>query len=221
MTSTTPLKVLITAGPTRAPIDSVRFLSNRSSGRLGSEIAKAAQKHGCDTKLLLGRGADANFKNIPVEIIDFETNSDLYQALNDQIEWFDILIMTAAVVDFIPSKIFNNKITKAASNTTLELKPSMDLLENISSKKKTHQFICGFALQEKSKLKKDALNKLKNKNLDAIVANTLDSMESSKIHSPSIYWADGSENKPSKGVAVEKTQFSNWLITQLLNRIKK
>lgn len=213
------IKVLITAGPTKEPLDPVRFISNRSSGRLGTEIALASHNTGCSTKLLIGSGSNYNYQNLPFPTLPFETNNDLSNLLEKHSEWFDLLIMSAAVVDFIPIKKPEAKIIRDPDlNYSINLKPSPDLLAKISKNRKKNQYICGFALKEIPSLESDAVKKLKNKKIDAIVGNSLKSMEGSLIHDPFIYWQDESKSFISKKKSIEKKEFADWLVNELLNK---
>ena len=161
------LNFLISAGPTREPIDPIRFISNYSTGYLGYEIAKAAKKQG--HKVVLVSGPVALKKPVGIKRIEVMTAREMLEALKKNIEWADCLIMTAAVSDFRPKIIQKNKIKKKTSISTLQLIKNPDILKCLNAHRKGKIFV-GFALETEN-LHKNALAKLKSKGLDLIIAN--------------------------------------------------
>ncbi len=163
---------LITAGPTYEMIDPVRFIGNFSSGKMGFEIAKQASSLGAKVHLISGPSNEIiDDKNISLERI--LSADEMYKACMKIFPSIDICIMSAAVSDFKPVKSFNNKIKKSSSKfNKIDLVKNKDILKDLSSIKKENQKIIGFALETKNELD-NAKNKLKNKNLDAIVLNSL------------------------------------------------
>ena len=163
---------LVTAGPTYEMIDPVRFIGNFSSGKMGFEIAKQASLLGAKVHLISGPSNEIiDDENISLERI--VSADEMYKACMKIFPSIDICIMSAAVSDFKPVKSFNNKIKKSSSKfNKIDLVKNKDILKDLGSIKKENQKIIGFALETKNELD-NAKNKLKNKNLDAIVLNSL------------------------------------------------
>ena len=163
---------LVTAGPTYEMIDPVRFIGNFSSGKMGFEIAKQASSLGAKVHLISGPSNEIiDDENISLERI--VSADEMYKACMKIFPSIDICIMSAAVSDFKPVKSFNNKIKKSSSKfNKIDLVKNKDILKDLGSIKKENQKIIGFALETKNELD-NAKNKLKNKNLDAIVLNSL------------------------------------------------
>lgn len=159
-------KILISAGPTYEDIDPVRFIGNRSSGKMGYAIAKAAFLRGGDVTLVSGPSS----QNIYPEIKTLKVRSavEMEKAVKKEIDKNDLLIMSAAVSDFRPSKTSSNKIKKGKGSLDLKLEMNVDILSSIKSRKTK---VVGFALETQNELS-NANKKLKEKNLDMIVLNS-------------------------------------------------
>lgn len=167
----TPSKnILITAGPTREPIDPVRFLSNHSSGKMGYALAKAAIEAGHEVTLISGP-VDIAPPN-SVDLISIETTEELSKQVLKQIKKHDCLIMAAAPADFSPELIENKKIKRKDSSLKISLKPTNDILKAVSKIRRKNQIIVGFALETNNHLE-NGLKKLSEKKLDMIVINKL------------------------------------------------
>jgi len=164
-------KILITAGPTREPIDPVRFLSNISTGYMGYELARlASRRKTYDITLISG---PTDFKPpASVKFIRIETAIQLYKNVHRELKKNDILIMTSAVSDFRPAVVYKKKIKKEKV-LTLKLVKNPDILGSISKKERKGKIIIGFAL-ETDNILASARKKLKNKKLDLLIANKLD-----------------------------------------------
>ena len=161
--------ILITAGPTVEPIDPVRFISNRSSGKMGCSIAKAARFRGAEVTLVTGN-ITAKCPS-GVELIKIQTAEEMHKAVTDLSRSFDIIIKTAAVADYKPMCISEHKIKKSNKKIAIELEPTKDILADLGKKKKKEGFfIAGFAAETENFIE-NATAKLKNKNLDIIVIN--------------------------------------------------
>jgi phosphopantothenoylcysteine decarboxylase/phosphopantothenate--cysteine ligase len=167
MTHKRSLKFLISAGPTREPLDPVRFISNCSTGYLGYQMALAAKRQG--HKAILVSGPVSLKKPLGVKTINVTTARQMLQALRKNIEWADCLIMTAAVSDFRPKKVHQNKIKKNGFKSNLELVKNPDILKCLKAHKKNKIYI-GFALETEN-LRENAKTKLRDKGLDVIIAN--------------------------------------------------
>ncbi|MEW6661666.1 MAG: bifunctional phosphopantothenoylcysteine decarboxylase/phosphopantothenate--cysteine ligase CoaBC [Bacillota bacterium] len=160
--------VLVTAGGTREAIDPVRYIGNRSSGKMGHAIAIAAMNRGA--RVILVNGCTSQPPPNGVEVIQVESAQDMYEAVLKVFDEADIVIKAAAVADYRISNPADHKIKKSGDNLVLELEPTIDILGSIGKLKKPHQIIIGFAA-ETDDLLHNALHKLRKKNLDLIVAN--------------------------------------------------
>ena len=162
-------KVLISAGPTIAPIDPVRYITNRSTGKMGYSIAKEAKDRGAEVVLVSG---PTNL-NPPkdVKIINIKTNEEMKNEIFKYFDWADIVIKSAAVADYKPKEYSTEKIKKGEGDLNLSLTRDNDILKSLGEIK-THQVLVGFAAESNDVLK-NADKKLKNKNLDFIVANDI------------------------------------------------
>ena len=162
------MKIVISAGPTRERIDAVRFLSNRSSGKMGFALAGAAVEAGFDTVLVAG----------PVHLetpagvrrIDVESAAEMATAVKREAADADIVIMAAAVADYRPKQQLSGKMKKKDGDLTLELERTEDILKSLGETKRPGQILIGFAAETEN-LEQYALAKLKRKNLDWIAAN--------------------------------------------------
>ncbi|MGB3363837.1 MAG: bifunctional phosphopantothenoylcysteine decarboxylase/phosphopantothenate--cysteine ligase CoaBC [Thermodesulfobacteriota bacterium] len=160
-------KVLVTAGATREFIDSVRYISNPSSGKMGYALAKEAANRGAEVVLVSGK---SNLCPIPgVKIINIETSEEMYKSVMEHLDWSTVVVKAAAVGDYTPVKKENGKIKKEDKNRTLELKRTQDILKEIG-KNKNDRIVIGFAAETEN-LINNAQEKLKKKNADLIVAN--------------------------------------------------
>ncbi|MCH8823109.1 MAG: phosphopantothenoylcysteine decarboxylase [Planctomycetes bacterium] len=208
-------KLLITAGPTWEPIDAVRYLANRSSGLMGLKIAKSALNRAWPTTLLLGPTSLPLPYNSQLTLKRFQTTSDLQGLLNDHFPSCDILIMAAAVADFRPkTAVLDAKLKRTKNPLNLELEPTPDLIQLISSNAKPHQTVIGFALEAAENLLESAQKKLESKQLDAIVANSLETMGSNEIEATLIL-KDGKTLRPDKKLS--KSEFADWLLDEVEN----
>jgi len=160
-------KVLVTAGPTREYIDPIRYISNRSSGKMGYAVAKIAKMRGADVTLISGPvSIDVPYN---VKIINVETANEMYNAVMDNIRSSSIFVMAAAVADFTPASAQKSKIEKGEM-PTLNLAKTEDILEKVSSIKKSRPYIVGFSAETGRRLDR-ARKKLIHKNIDMIVFN--------------------------------------------------
>ena len=163
-------RLLITAGPTREPIDPVRFISNHSSGKMGYALAEKAVQRGARVILISGPTNLAPPLGLE-NFISVNTAKEMYEAVIKHFDEADVVIKSAAVADFSPSDIKSEKIKKHGSNMVLELKKNPDILQELGNKK-TGQILVGFAA-ETNDISFNAQDKLKRKNLDFIVVNNV------------------------------------------------
>ena len=162
--------VLVSAGPTEEPLDPVRYITNRSSGKMGYALAEASRRRGAAVTLVCGPTRLAAPAGVTVETV--RTTGEMSDAMLRRLDRATIVLMAAAVVDFAPVKVETQKIKKRESSLTLELKPTTDIISEISRRRKSHQLIVGFAA-ETSHLVENAAEKVRRKNLDMIVANNV------------------------------------------------
>lgn len=162
-------KVLITAGPTIEPIDPVRFISNHSTGKMGYALAKNAVRRGARVVLVSG---PVHLK-VPagVQMISVKTAQEMYEAVDAEFDRQDIVVMAAAVADYRPRHVAEEKIKKTGDAAVLEMERTKDILGNMSDRK-NGQFLCGFSMETEHMLK-NSRAKLEKKRLDMIVANNL------------------------------------------------
>lgn len=166
-------KVLVSAGPTIAPIDPVRYITNRSTGKMGYAISKEARDRGAEVILVSGPTNLEPPKN--VKIINIKTNEEMKKEILQNFKWADIVIKSAAVADYKPKEYSKEKIKKGEGDLNICLTRDNDILKFLGEIK-THQVLVGFAAESDNVLE-NAERKLKNKNLDFIVANDITSSD--------------------------------------------
>ena len=163
-------KVLVTAGATREALDPVRFITNHSSGKMGFAIAKEAMLRGADVTLVKA----FTTAEVPkfVNIIDVESAEDMFDAVKAIASDMDIIVKAAAVADYTPENVSDEKIKKKDGDIAIPLKRTTDILAYLGEHKKEGQFICGFSMETENVLENSS-KKLQKKNADMIVANNL------------------------------------------------
>lgn len=166
-------KVIVTAGPTMVPIDPVRILTNRSSGKMGYSIAEEARDRGAEVVLI--SGPTSLRKPNGIKVIDVKTNEDMFNAIKNEFKDADIVIKSAAVADYKAKNYSNEKIKKTGDDLNLIFERDRDILKTLGDMKE-NQILVGFAA-ESSNLKENAKGKLDRKNLDYIVANDISKSE--------------------------------------------
>ena len=162
--------ILITAGPTHEAIDPVRFIGNNASGKMGIAIAMECKKRGANVTLVCGPTSE----NISADInlIRVKTAAEMYEACHQLFSKTDIAIMSAAVADYTIVNPAENKIKKTSGNISIEFEKTKDILKSLGEIKKKNQLLVGFALETENE-KENAISKLKSKNADFIVLNSL------------------------------------------------
>jgi phosphopantothenoylcysteine decarboxylase/phosphopantothenate--cysteine ligase len=206
-------RVLITAGPTYEPLDPVRFIGNRSSGKMGFAIAKAAIEAGAEVSLISGPVHLST--PLGVNRVNVETAQQMYDAVMKDIEQFDIFIACAAVADYKPEQVKNNKIKKADhSDLQLNLLPTKDIVLTVAEQK-LKPFIVGFAAETEN-LTEYAKQKLQGKKLDMIAANRVGERIGFAVddNSLQVFWQSGSQVLP----LASKTQIARDLMTIIIER---
>ena len=163
-------KIVVTAGATREPLDPVHYLTNHSTGKMGYAVARDCMLRGADVTLLT---APTALRPVPfVKTVPFTTAADLFAAVKENIEGADALVMAAAVADYRPAAVADNKIKKKDGDLSLPLAHTDDILGWLGEHKPAGLFVCGFSMETENLLENSAA-KLKKKNLDLIVANNL------------------------------------------------
>ncbi len=162
-------KVLVTAGPTRANLDPVRFISNKSTGKMGYAIATEARDRGAEVVLVSGPSSEK--APVGIKFVSVETNEEMLKAVLAEYETSDIVVKSAAVADYKPKDYSKQKIKKGPGNLVIELTKDSDILKTLGENKK-HQILVGFAAESNDVLE-NAHKKLEGKNLDYIVANNI------------------------------------------------
>lgn len=163
-------KVLISAGPTHEKIDPVRFFTNRSSGKMGFALAEAAAKFGAEVTLVTGP-TSLSLRNNMINRIDVTSAQDMYKAMHQYFPTSDIVIKAAAVADYTPKLVYDEKMKKQPGDLQIEMKRTKDILLSLGEIKK-HQYLVGFAAETNNSIEY-GLNKLEKKHLDAIVINDI------------------------------------------------
>ena len=163
-------KILVTAGPTQEPIDPVRYLTNHSSGKMGYAIAKVCSMRGADVTLVSGKTAIK--PPLFVDVVPVTTARDMYEAVTSRFDQQDIVIKAAAVADYRPKTISDQKVKKADGELFIEMERTDDILKYLGEHKREDQFLCGFSMETEHMLE-NSRKKLEKKNLDMIVANNV------------------------------------------------
>ena len=205
-------RVLVTAGPTREAIDPVRYITNRSSGKMGYAIAEAAAERGADVTLISGpvslRTPDG------VKRVDIVSSDELCDSVIERFPGCDILVMAAAPADFTPAEFSTEKIKKGGDNLTLNLRATRDILKTIAPLK-SNQKVMGFAA-ETHNVENNAIEKLKRKKLDFIAANDVTAEGAgfgTDTNIITLYGADGSREHSGM---VTKREAADWLLDRLV-----
>lgn len=164
-------KFIVTAGPTYEPIDPVRFIGNFSSGKMGFAIAEQLSEQGAEVILVTGP-TDIKIHGESIEVIHVQTAGEMYQEVVSRFPEMNGAVLAAAVSDFKPRKTEHNKVKRGNENLNLELLPTKDIARKLGGIKKEQQLLVGFALETDNE-EENAKNKIKSKNLDFIVLNSL------------------------------------------------
>lgn len=207
-------KVLITAGPTMEAIDPVRFISNHSTGKMGYALAKIAMERGAEVTLVTGK----TYIEKPdfVKIIDVKSAKEMFDAVDKEFDSQDIVIMSAAVADYRPKTVADEKIKKNDGEMAIELERTDDILGTMSKRKK-NQFLCGFSMETEHMLE-NSKNKLKKKNLDMICANNL-KVEGAGFGTDTNVVTLITENESRQLPIMSKERVANEILTEINNRI--
>lgn len=166
----TGMNVLITAGPTQESLDPVRYITNHSTGKMGYALATCAMLRGAKVTLVTG---PTNLKRPPfVNVVEIKSAQEMFDAVTCRADEQDVIIKAAAVADYTPAVVSDEKVKKADGELQIDLKRTQDILKHLGEHKKANQFLCGFSMETENMLE-NSRKKLTKKNLDMIVANNL------------------------------------------------
>jgi phosphopantothenoylcysteine decarboxylase/phosphopantothenate--cysteine ligase len=216
------VRFLITAGPTREPIDPVRYISNRSSGKMGYAIAEATLAQGHDVMLVSGpvtleapRGA---------KLISVSTSDEMFEAVRQHADKCDICVLCAAVADYKPANVSPTKIKKRGAHFSLELIPTPDILNSLGHRQNRQFALVGFAA-ETDHVEENAAKKLRAKNCDIMVANDVSGTNSgmeSDMNEVTILFRDGEKKiiscAPKKIIACELVKIFLTFATKMFDK---
>lgn len=164
------MRVLVTAGPTREALDPVRYITNHSTGKMGYAMAKACMLRGADVTLVTG--PTALEKPRFVRVVEVVSARDMFEAVTERSQEQDLIIKAAAVADYRPGQISDEKIKKSESSLVLEMEKTDDILRYLGEHKRDGQFLCGFSMETQNMME-NSREKLRKKHLDMIVANNV------------------------------------------------
>lgn len=211
-------KVIITAGPTYEKIDPVRFIGNYSSGKMGYALAEECAQRGAEVTLISGP-VQLKTTHPRIQVIEVESAKEMYEAATQAYPQADAAILCAAVADFTPEHIAEQKIKREGDDLVIRLKPTQDIAATLGKMKKKEQLLVGFALETHNE-QQNAQAKLQRKNFDFIVLNSLNDKgagfrcDTNKI---TIIDKEGQENYPLK----TKTEVANDIINRLCKELNK
>ena len=209
-------RVLVTAGPTREALDPVRYITNHSSGKMGYAIAKAAARRGAEVTLVSGP------TNLPqpnyMEFIPVVSAQEMYEAVTARAAEMDVIIKAAAVADYRPAQVADNKIKKKDGDLSIPLERTKDILGELGSRKREGQFLCGFSMETENMLE-NSRRKLVRKNLDLIAANNVKVAGAGFAVDTNVLTlisADGVKELP----LLSKDEAADALLDEMLDRMK-
>ena len=210
------VRLVVSAGPTREAIDPVRYLSNRSSGKMGYAIAEAAVQRGAQVTLVSGPVAVEPPAGLD-KLVNVLSVEQMYSAIDAHFGAADALVMAAAPADFAPVAVSDQKIKKQGEGLELSLSPTRDILASMG-KRKTNQVLVGFSAETEN-LAQNALGKLAAKNLDMIAANDVSGTETgfeSDDNAVTLYSAEGTVLESGR---MRKRDLAHWLLDRLCERL--
>lgn len=213
------LTALVTAGPTYEAVDAVRFIGNRSSGKMGFCIAEALAEKGVEVQLVSGP-TNLTCNHPHINVTPVESAEEMFRACSERVESADIVVMSAAVADYRPAHPAANKIKKSQETLRLELEPTTDILKTLAARKKPGQLFVGFALETDNE-EANAMHKLESKNADMIVLNSLQD-EGAGFQVPTnkvtIFFR---ERPPMALPLLSKKETAEHIVNEIMNNLKK
>ena len=208
-------RALVTAGPTWESIDPVRFIGNRSSGKMGIAVAEALAQQGARVELVCGPSSIGTEHPL-ITRIDVESAEEMYLACNKRFTNSDIAVLSAAVADYKPKFVADQKIKKSSSALNIELVPTQDILASLGKIKKPGQILVGFALETNNAIE-NAKSKLERKNLDFIVLNSLEDEGAGFSYDTNKITLVEPDNKLSKFELKSKTEAAKDIVNKIIS----
>lgn len=212
-------RLLITSGPTHEPIDAVRYIGNRSSGRVGMALADEGVRRGWDVTLLLGPVSRVP-SDSRVRVRRFRTCAELQGLLGEEAGTCDVLVMAAAVADYRPTVnagMLGAKFRRTGAAMTIELESTPDLIAGVSAGRRPGQTLVAFALEPREEMIASGLDKLRRKGVDMVVANPLETMDGETIEAVLLH-RDGTQEPTARRIT--KDAFAAWLLERVEARME-
>ena len=217
--ATHSLTALVTAGPTYEAVDAVRFIGNRSSGKMGFCIAEALAEKGVEVQLVSGP-TNLTCSHPHINVTPVESAEEMFRACSERVEDADIVVMSAAVADYRPAHPAANKIKKSQETLRLELEPTTDILKTLAARKKPGQLFVGFALETDNE-EANAMHKLESKNADMIVLNSLQDEGAGFQVSTNKVTIFFRERPPMALPLLSKKETAEHIVNEIMNNLKK
>ena len=217
--ATHSLTALVTAGPTYEAVDAVRFIGNRSSGKMGFCIAEALAEKGVEVQLVSGP-INLTCSHPHINVTPVESAEEMFRACSERVEDADIVVMSAAVADYRPAHPAANKIKKSQETLRLELEPTTDILKTLAARKKPGQLFVGFALETDNE-EANAMHKLESKNADMIVLNSLQDEGAGFQVSTNKVTIFFRERPPMALPLLSKKETAEHIVNEIMNNLKK
>jgi phosphopantothenoylcysteine decarboxylase / phosphopantothenate---cysteine ligase len=206
--------ILVTAGPTHEPIDPVRFVGNHSSGKMGLEIALQAKNEGAKVTMVLGPAPSLPGRQLEdIEVVNVTTAREMYEACDARFDEQDIVVLAAAVADYTPTAPAKQKIKKTTDDFNLAMSKTVDIAKALGARKK-NQLLVGFALETDNEVK-NARDKLKKKNFDFIVLNSLNEEGAGFKHDTNKITLISNDNKVREFELKSKTEVAKDIIDEI------
>jgi phosphopantothenoylcysteine decarboxylase/phosphopantothenate--cysteine ligase len=209
--------ILITAGPTFEAIDPVRYIGNHSSGKMGYSIADSAAEHGANVTLISGP-TQQQLKNTSIKLVNVVSAKAMYEACHNYFKTADVAILSAAVADFTPKEVSTIKTKKKTDSLNIEFTQTKDILKSLGEIKENKQILVGFALETNDEIE-NAKKKLKTKNLDFIVLNSMNDKGAGFKHDTNKITIIDNNNKLHKFELKSKRDVADDIINHLIEKL--
>ena len=206
-------KVIITAGPTQEAIDPVRFIGNHSSGKMGYAIAQTFIREGAEVNLISGPSSLEKPSGIE-NFISVNSAEEMFKETEKIYSEADIIVFAAAVADYRPKKVAKEKIKKKAEDMSIEMEKTIDIAKTLGEKKQPNQLNIGFALETENE-EANALKKLKNKNFDLIVLNSLRDENAAFGHNTNKVKIYGQKGLVEESELLSKSKVADIIVNQI------
>ena len=211
--------VLVTAGPTYEAIDAVRFIGNHSSGKMGVAIAESLANKGANVKLVIGPSSISS-SHSNIKRVDVTSAEEMWKACEANFSKCDVAVLSAAVADFKPKNVSSKKIKKSSGFDSVDLVETIDILASLGKQKKKNQVLVGFALETDNEIENAKL-KIKKKNLDFIVLNSLNDKGAGFKHDSNKITIIDKHNKIEKFQLKDKSEVAEDIVNKIIQSLKK